>query len=396
MDQPNSFEPTGSPRKARSPEIQATAPLPDASPPSWGIQEGASEPPRDFDRSTALDGCAFAAPLRVPVIACILAVWTIAAACFFLIESETWAHACFAISSIPAFFATIWRFFLWRRFRVRFTENGVETFGPHEILAYHEIMEVYAPDRLSSPGSFDIYLLHAYGFVCIPKTIRASSIAIFEFLLSQELAERDNPAVPSELQRYFNQVKHAHGEANVYVYRSRLSLKNQEPSRTREYVAGYMFAGGFAIMMIIGITPICLTGNDNHMKDAPIYVMVPFFVFTVILLLGAIGYVIFHFLRWLAEAHASLQSLFGLQTESVVIVSPAGLAVLRGNKRIVANWEELRIGSTAGIALEDFGDTSAIVQVWKDDVRIRLRTGFHWPVRHVTERIRKYLERSDS
>jgi hypothetical protein len=385
VDASHSFEPGRPPLDARNQRSKLSEP-----PPSWGIQEDAPPAPREFERSAALDGCSFSAPRRVPVLACLLSTWTIAAGCSFLIEPQNWIHVCFAISSIPAFFAAIWRFVVWRRYRVHFTKNGVQTFGPREFLAYREIMEVYAPDEAQGGDTFDIYLLHAYGCLRISKDIGPHGRVILGFLRAQWLAERENPAVPFFLQPFVEEANREHGAENTIVYRSRFTLKNQETNRTGEYVTGWMFGGGFVTAMLIVLATVFLSG-DPDFKNMPAILQMAFMALMTIVLLSGFGFAILEFRRWFSESVWSVRTILGWNAETVLIVTPAGINVQSGRKSILATWDELRTGSNAGISMCEPGDASSTITVWRNNVRIRLHNEFQWPIRHAMDHVRDYL-----
>src|SRR5262249_54988540 len=83
-----------------------------------------------------------------------------------------------------------------RRRRLRFTAEGIELDNPDLVLGYHEVLEVFAPDRTKrGDRNFPIHLLQATGYFTIPAGVRADSEELYQFLRTQPLGVRELAAV---------------------------------------------------------------------------------------------------------------------------------------------------------------------------------------------------------
>jgi hypothetical protein len=363
----------GPPRPAAP--VFATAPT--ADPPERAVPAHTREK-QLRERSTELIGQEFAIALGRRWTGFVL--WMLVLAGIATIGASAPRGAWVAVPAALFFMTILCLFFFMRKStrRLRFTGDGVELTHPEETLVYHEIVEIFAPERGDRPGkNFPIHLLCERSYSTIPASVRADSETLYRFLRTQPLGERAISAVPPVLRDFLKQQLTVHGPEDIYIYQPRLSLRSTRRAGIGEWLCLSLVPAGLALI-VIDIALGQRAGGIGTLLGIPVVFI------GVLVYLGAV-----------LRRKLSRPTVKNWQ-QAALIIGPDGLALVQGDLTGELRWRELQhMAATSGMSsfsLTAVDSKSKIpgIALVVAGATITIADIYHWPIAHAQRRIEEH------
>jgi hypothetical protein len=337
---------------------------------SSAAHDSRRQPPRA--RSTALDGRVFALDRGRPYLGFAFAIIVLVTLAFVSVQMARayWWQLSLGYMALIGMCCVV---FLARYNprRLHLSADGIEMTRPDVQLAYHEILEIHAPEQRRADRSSPIHLLHASGYCTIPP----SAHELLDYLEAQPLGVREIPKVAPILRDFLKQQLALHGPDRVYVYRSRV-----EPLPPRYFGFGF-WPGASMLLAALGMSVLAMV-----LRQPALFGVGP----------GLIAVAMLFFLVGAAlRTNRSPRTPIKDWQQAMLIIGPDGLALVQGDLTGEVRWHELkgvRLGrGTAGASTG--ANSRAIVwgiQLQVAGADITIADIYHWPLSHALEQIERH------
>jgi hypothetical protein len=255
--------------------------------------------------------------------------------------------------------------------RLRFTEDGIRVTRPEVWLEYRDIVEIHAPDGQRRTGrNFEIHLLHGHGYFTIPKSAKASSADLLDFLETQPLGSREIPAVAPILRDFLKQQLAIHGRDGVYVYRARTTPPPDVRLGCGWWPAAAIFVVGLGLAVL-----------------GPIKSEVGFLCTG----LGATAVGGLTCLLIALRHKMTVPPIKGWQ-QAMLVIAPDGLALTQGTLTGELRWRELKnakLGKGSAVSAAGGRTNAAVagIHLQVAGASITIADLYHWPLSHALEQI---------
>ncbi len=214
-------------------------------------------------------------------------------------------------------------------FYADFTSESLNVDQPRIAIRYAEILGLVAPKRpgdpeTSGPKHYPIEVIYPGGVLSIPAHLNVPSDEVYRFLYSH-IREQQSQHVHRKLRDHLDKEIGVFGPQKVFVYHGR---EEQGSAGSFFAVIAWMVA-----MTISGLVWVTVEATMNR-KDMKFWQAFGWFFFGFGLL--------FWLIMWLVSRQYKVGNSIKNPSESSLIISPRGLALVQGDLEGVMEWEELK------------------------------------------------------